>query len=104
MTDLDTMYNTVKDIMAHDVKARGNDMYLYVQVSKLKNVDAIKMPFYVVMCDYSKYGLPNYETVSRARRKVQSEHPELKPCEAIQNIREENEQLFFSWATGGVNE
>ena len=100
MTDMNTMYALVKNILETDAKARENDMLLYLQVCKLKNLDAVAQPFYIVMQRSKELGLPSYETVSRARRKVQEEHEELKPTKIVQDAREEYEQMMFDWATG----
>lgn len=101
MTDLNTLYKLVKTILEGDKKARGNDMLLYLQVCKIKNLDAVAMPFYIVMQKASELGLPAFESVSRARRKVQMEHEELKPSKEIQDIRSNYEQMFFEWALRG---
>ena len=45
-----------------------------------------------------RYGLPTYESVSRCRRKAQEEHPDLKPCEKIQEAREEQEEKFYNFS------
>ncbi len=44
------------------------------------------------MQEHKKSGLPNWETVSRCRRKVQEKHPELKNPETarIKAIEQEN--------------
>lgn len=101
MTDMNTIYTLVKNILEDDTKARGNDMFLYLQVCKIKNLDAVAQPFYVVMQRSKELGLPSYESVSRARRKVQEDHEELKPCKAVQDAREEYEQMMFEWALRG---
>ena len=101
MTDLNTIYALVKNILEDDTKARGNDMWLYLQVCKIKNLDAVAQPFYIVMQRTSELGLPNFESVSRARRKVQMEHEELKPSKEIQDARGEYEQMYFEWALRG---
>lgn len=96
--DLDKIYDCVKDILEHDEKARGDDSVLYVKICKIKNPDVLSMPFYVVMQNARKLGLPAFESVSRARRKVQSDFEELKPSESICDARSECEQMFFEWA------
>lgn len=101
MTDLNTLYALVKGILEDDEKARGNDMWLYLQVCKVKNLDAVAQPFYIVMQKTKDLGLPNFESVSRARRKVQMEHEELKPSKEIQDIRDDYEQMYFEWALRG---
>ena len=98
MTDLDNIYDCVKEILEHDIKARGDDSVLYVKVCKIKNPAVLTLPFYMVMQDTRKLKLPAFESVSRARRKVQSDFEELKPSESICEAREECEQMFFEWA------
>lgn len=101
MTDLNTIYDLVKDILGIDTRARDDDMYLYVQFCKQRDCkEALKMPFYVVMEHSSEFGMPSYESVSRARRKVQSDHPELRGSREITEIRSEYEQMYFDWARG----
>lgn len=101
MTDLNTIYDLVKDILVIDTRARDDDMYLYVQFCKQRDCkEALKMPFYVVMEHSSEFGMPSYESVSRARRKVQSECPELRASEETKAARQEYEQMYLEWARG----
>lgn len=103
MTDLNSLYKQVIEILQVVKKSRESDMWLYVQVCKRKNIDALSLPFYLVMGNYEKYGLPVFESVSRARRKAQEEQPELKPSQEICEKRKEYEQMYFDWVTGGIN-
>lgn len=104
MADLDTIYKMVKEILEADTKSRDSDMWLYVQYCKVKNKTVLTKPFYMVMERSNEYGLAPFESVSRARRKVQSEHAELRGSEAVNKIRSEYEQMYFDWATGGIHE
>ena len=45
-----------------------------------------------------RYGLPTYESVSRCRRKAQEEHPDLRPCEKIQEARRTKQDEFYKWS------
>ena len=101
MTDLNTIYNLVKGILEIDTKTRDDDMYLYVQFCKYIGIKAaLKLPFYVVMVHSKEFGMPSYESVSRARRKVQSECPELRASEETKAARQEYEQMYLEWARG----
>ena len=44
------------------------------------------------------YALPSFESIFRARRKVVTKNPSLRPSKLIQKLREENEDYykFFS--------
>lgn len=100
MADLDKMYNIVMQILTDNERARDDDMYLYALFAKIKNLEICSKPFYEVMERASEFGLPSFESVSRARRKVQAEHIELKASEHKKSIRGEYEQMFLEWARG----
>lgn len=98
MADLDTLQKLVEEILETDTKARGDDAWLYLQVCKVKNLDAVAQPFYIVMQMTKELGLPTFDSISRIRRKVQMEHEELKPSKQVQDIRDDYEQMYFEWA------
>ena len=63
----------IADILLNDDMARNSDAYLYHAVCKKINPAALSVPFGVVIQDPKGYKIPGYDTVSRLRRKVQSE-------------------------------
>ena len=91
LKDLKTM---VLETLEEDQEARNSDNYLYLQVAKRVNYDAISQPFFTVVMNMSKYGLPSFETIGRLRRKVQEEHPDLMSAEQIEMFRTDNEEVF----------
>lgn len=88
----------VKVILRDYPMARDSDNYLYIRVMKELNPDTCNMPFAQVMLNLKELGLPCYETVRRSRAKIQSEHPELKGTKRVQEVREENEEIFREYA------
>lgn len=63
----------IAEIMTKDEKARNSDAYLYHAVCLRISPVALTTPFGTVIQDPKKYGLPSSDTVSRLRRKIQSE-------------------------------
>ncbi len=53
-----------------------------------------------VFINREKYGLPPYESVGRARRKLQEKRPDLRGTKRIQQLRKEREAEFLEYAHG----
>ena len=87
----------VEDILIRDKKARNSDYYLWAQVCRVKNGKRLNDPFICVIEAYSEYDLPRFESVSRARRKIQEKYTELKGCESVQRERAQKEQEYHQY-------
>ena len=89
MKKLETIENEVKKILDKDIKARKDDMYLYyIYCTKygVLNEKAFVQLFYNK--NFRKeYNVPVFESVSRARRKLQQEHEYLRPEKDVQDAR-----------------
>lgn len=73
-------YEFVKNILERYPETRDDDMKLYIRACWLDH-KCIAQPsdgFYKVMYDHDKYNLPNYESITRARRKVQQNEEYLR--------------------------
>lgn len=79
-------------ILKLDIAARDNDVHLYMRVCSNINAPAIHMPFCEVMGKLKELGLPSIETVTRLRRKVQAEHPEVRASDQVMQWREDKEE------------
>ena len=88
----------VKDILAKYPLARNSDNYLYIRVIQALNKNAAEYSLSYTLMNLKELGLPCYETVSRARRKIQAEHPELWSDATIKKYREEAEKDFEDYA------
>lgn len=101
-----TTTNLVKTLLAIDPQTRNSDSYLYLKVIEhvaiQKELDLSKFPVPYFLTHMKEYGFPPFESVRRARQKLQSEYPELKACEAVQEARAENEIEFRSYARSEV--
>lgn len=87
----------VKDILVKEPFTRNSDNILYIKVVERLNSNANDKPFSEVMANLKELGLPCYETVSRCRRKLQEQHPELQACDRVQDFRTANEEEFRTY-------
>lgn len=71
-------YNIVKRILTDNSETRDDDMYLYALVVAESGLVGVDEPFYSVLAAAKEKKLPSYESVSRARRKVQEKEPDLR--------------------------
>lgn len=91
----------VHEILKEHKDARSSDSVLYFKVLEVygnrKGIDIHSMPiprfFLEMMGEF-----PNYESVRRARQKIQAAHPELSANETVKEFRDENRRAFFEYA------
>lgn len=92
----------VKRILQDDSQARNSDDYLYYMVcKKIANKSGYTMneiSVFEFLLNRKKYGFPPYETVERARRKIQEKHPELAANSDVEAQRILNEEEFRNYA------
>lgn len=82
---------------------RNSDSVLYLrvlqEVAKTKNQDVkmvMQMPVSVFLINQKALGFPPFESVRRARQKVQQEYPDLKACEKVESERQNNIKHYQS--------
>lgn len=71
-------YEFVKSILTRHPETRDDDMKLYAVVVWYKARLPESVGFYDAMAHHDKYNLPSYESVTRARRKVQEQEEALR--------------------------
>jgi len=92
-------YELVKGIMEKYPDTRDDDMRLYAIVVHQKTHLKPSVAFYEAMYKHSRYGLPSYESVTRARRKVQEQEEALrgKKYNDRKKRQEEYRQEYTPW-------
>ena len=94
--------NLVKEILEENIQARNSDTYLYLQViykvGLLKGINMNEMSVTDFLLRRSSLNFPNYETVSRVRRKLQAEHPELTSSKEVKAQKLINERVYRDYA------
>lgn len=68
----------VENVLRNHPDARDDDFRLYGWVCKETNPEIMDMPFKKVMWLSNSFDLPSYETITRQRRKLQEQIPELR--------------------------
>lgn len=106
MLDLKNTTALVKSILEQDKQCRNSDSFLYLKVlsvvGKQKGIDLEKMTVPYFLLNLHGAGMPPFETVRRARQKIQAVYPELAACERVEGFRAENEAEFRAFARGEV--
>lgn len=100
MENLRTIEQKVRAVLEQDVDARNDDMTLYVRICDTYVKGVSRQPFETVMLQYRLLGLPNFESVSRIRRKLQAEVSELSGSARTQQTRQEQERVYRNYAKG----
>ena len=105
MDNLTTVSALVQDIMVNEPDSRDSDNLLFYLVCKKiladhgKNIDTIG--FGNLFLSLHKYGLPQFETVGRVRRKLQQTFPELHCSPAVAMTRASNRDAFTDYGKDG---
>lgn len=71
-------YELVEKILRENEEARKSDYVLVAEVIASLKPSCRKVSLIKALKNWSGYELPSFETISRTRREVQSDHPELK--------------------------
>ena len=84
-------YDKVKGILAKYPQTRDDDMLLYGQYLYQEQKVGKEETFFKVLASASKRNLPSYESITRARRKVQEKEPSLRGKKYKQRQKTEQE-------------
>ena len=104
MNELKSTATLVQTLMEQDPRCRNSDGFLYLRVlftyaEKMDIcLDSITIPDFLM--HYHGTEFPVFETVRRARQKVQQHHPDLAANDAVKVFRQENEAAYLSFARG----
>ena len=90
----------VNEILINDPHAREDDNYLMYQVLRKTNPQILYKPYGVVLLNQGGKTI-SFKSVERARRKVQSKYPELKPSDKVQIQRINYENMYIDYAING---
>ena len=102
---MDKLKNTtkiVKEILQAYPDTRNSDNLLYIKVCEILNSAALNKPFWIVLANLKDWDLPGFETVRRARQKLQATYPELAGKQSVREQRKRNEADFKEYARGNV--
>ena len=104
MTNLKNTTALVEHLLRTDKQTRNSDSYLYLKVlerlDEARGTLTCRLPLCVFLKRMNDFDVPGFETVRRARQKVQVKFPELSACEKVAEFRGENEQKYRAYALG----
>ena len=89
----------VKQVLEENERTRNSDNELYIEICYRINPHVMYMPFADVLSQLAEFSLPPFESVRRARQKLQAENPDLRPCDEVALFRAENETAYQEFAT-----
>jgi hypothetical protein len=96
----------VRAILIEDRQARNSDSFLYLKVLQKmgaeKGIDIEGLSIPTFLLTMSELGFPPFESVRRARQKLQEHNPELRACEAVEEARAENELGYREYVKSAV--
>ena len=102
LKELNRVSKIVKKVLIDDTRARNSDARLYrkviYQIGMNKGIDVGAMSVTYYLEHMKQLGFPAFETISRARRKIQAKHPELAGDDDVVAHREINEQVYREYA------
>ena len=98
MKELFKIEDLVIEILMADSAARNSDDALYFKVIQRINSEALDAKLGHILTGFNAYNLPRFATVSRARRKVQAQRPELCGDKKVSKGRQEKAILFEEYA------
>lgn len=84
----------VLPLLMFDEKTRGDDKYLYLSVLRKLGFDT-QVTLYRFLTSPE---FPNWESITRVRRKLQEQYPDLRPAENVQRSRDLAEEDFLDYA------
>lgn len=87
----------VLPILERDEEARNDDFHLYSEVVAATHPEFLNVTFLDALRCHKVLGLPNYESVTRVRRKLQEKHPELE-SERAKKHRKKEEAEYREYA------
>ena len=96
--ELTRIQDIVELELSRHAETRDSDNILYIKVLEYMKPSIIHRPFAEVMGTLNDHKLPSFESVGRARRKLQAEKPWLKPSEAVRKYRADNEEKYREYA------
>ena len=93
---LKNLEKTVEEILRTDKLAQKDDCYLILEVIRKIYPFEVGKTFARVMFDAKSKGI-SFESITRARRKLQKKYPELKDEETAE-IRDKEQQEYIEYS------
>ena len=104
MSELKKTAAIVEHLLRTNKQTRNSDSYLYLKVleylDEQRGTFTSRLPVSAFLKRMNDFDVPGFETVRRARQKLQVKFPELAACEKVAEARFVNEQKYRAYAMG----
>lgn len=97
MSRLHKVEAVVKEVLTEVPETRGDDFLLIAHTYARFNPEVLTMPFKDVMVNHKDLGIPYFESVRRARPKLQNKYPELKASSKVEQARLEKQEEYLEY-------
>ena len=98
MSNIRKLETVVKAVLEQKKETRDDDFLLVAYVCRIINPNIAGETFTMVLTNHKEYHLPSFESITRARRKLQAEHEHLKSSARMQAIRANEEEDYIDYA------
>lgn len=104
MSKISKYDNTVLKILENVPETRGDDklLFYYVLLEEGIEPDVLSLSDYLKSKTVGTTYFPNYESITRVRRKLQESRPYLNPPRKVKMIRGDAEEDFIEYARSHV--
>lgn len=97
MNKLYKVEDIVYQVLKEHVSTRSDDFLLVMFVYN-KILDTTELSFNEIMINHKQLKLPYFESISRARRRLQNIFEELRPSKEVQEARDEEQLIYREYA------
>lgn len=87
----------VKGVLETQPCTRSDDFALIIETAKRFGLNTYGYSFEFAMSEWRRRHYPTFETITRARRKVQELYPQLQATNSVRRGRAINEQKYFDF-------
>lgn len=98
MHEIYNLHYLVRETLEMYPDTRNSDTLLYVTMCKNMNPKWAKLPMETAMLQRKELGMPKYESVSRARRKIQHKDKTLRGTATVSDRRYDNYKIMRDYA------
>lgn len=90
----DLIQERVEMLLRAKEEDRNSDFILLNDYIDTYCVDTKDISFDELMRNHTDYGVPSFEGITRARRRVQKDNPELRANKEVSGFRKEEEERY----------
>lgn len=98
MKEIKKIEERVLEILQAYPDSRSNDFVLFARYIKRFNPELEHVGIVYALMEAKRIKTPNYESVTRCRRRIQETHPELRAPKNICGKRADREEFFREYS------